>query len=231
MSLIKVPILLALMFIVKRYKAPEKGLKENTEISDTKLFDRKESRRILIIIVISICLATYNAFETTFFNFSPTYYQNFALKLTASKSAEIASVAATSYTVGRGVSVFIAFKIKPQLMISYHLIISIIAVIILAFAEYSITVLWVGNILIGFGFSALSPAIFAYIREYISLTDRIGAIFTFSCASLNSISPLILGSFIEENPIIFIICLFVFSSTTILLFIIILYIVKKSIIN
>lgn len=218
------------MFIIKRYKICEqsKQLKENNNISEPKLLDRKESPRKLMIALFALCIATYNTSEATFLQFDSTYYQNSPLGLTASKAAEFISSKATSYTIGRGISVFIAIKVKPQYMIAYHLMISIMGIIVLIFAQNSTTFLWIANVMIGFGFSAMFPAIFAFIRQYIEMTDRIGTILTFSGGFFNLFSPFILGAFIEKFSVIFIIFELTYLLICSLLFCVILYVINNS---
>jgi sugar phosphate permease len=97
------------------------------------------------------------------------------------------SAMALSYTISRGISTFIAIKIRPQHMIAYHLLILVIAVTILFFGQNSLTFLWFAVLIIGFGFGPLFAAIFAFIEQYIEMTDRIGTIFLFSSSMFISI--------------------------------------------
>ncbi len=165
------------MFLVKRYRNDSEILKNNNNCSETKLFDRKSSPRVLSIILVSIFMLFYCVSETVYLMFSATYFQYFPLKLTASKSAQIVSAMATSYTISRGISVLIAIKIRPQLVISYHFLIIITSIIILFFGQNSITLVWVGSLSLSFGYSPVYPSIFSYINQYLVITDRIGTIF------------------------------------------------------
>jgi len=216
------------MFVIKRYRIPETKSIQNENNSELKLFDRKESPRKLIIALIALCLSTYNASEGAFLQFESAYYQYSAIHLTASKATEIISAKATAYTIGRGISIFIAIKIKPQYMMAYHLSISIIGVVILIFAQNSITWIWIASATVGFGFSAMFPAIYSFLRQYIQMTDRIGTILTFSSGSLNLFSPFILGTFIEKHSIAFVIVEMTYLLISSFLFCIILYIIRKT---
>jgi len=186
---------MAFMFVFKRYETPSQISAKNTNINQNsdqtktskKLFDEKGSPRKLFIILLSVLLSTYSTTEATFFQFGPTFYQYIPLKLSASKSAEIMSAMALSYTISRGISTFIAIKIRPQHMIAYHLLILVIAVTILFFGQNSLTFLWFAVLIIGFGFGPLFAAILAFIGQYIEMTDRIGTIFLFSSSMFISI--------------------------------------------
>ncbi len=216
------------MFLVKRYRNDSEILKNNNNCSETKLFDRKSSPRVLSIILVSIFIAFYCVSETVYLMFSATYFQYFPLKLTASKSAQIVSTMATSYTISRGISVLIAIKIRPQLMISYHFLIIITSIIILFFGQNSITLVWVGSLSLSFGYSPVYPSIFSYINQYLVITDRIGTIFVFSTATITMFAPFVLGTYIEKFAVVYIISIITTLSISILLFIIILYIIWKT---
>ncbi|CAG2173091.1 unnamed protein product, partial [Oppiella nova] len=106
--------------------------------------------------------------------FGATYFQYCPLKLTAQESAQLLSTVATAFTVGRGLSVLMALRFKPQQMIGYHFAILIIAAITLYAGQYNLTVLWVSTIMAGLGLSAMCPAMFAYLEQYLSITNPIG---------------------------------------------------------
>jgi fucose permease len=79
----------------------------------------------------------------------------------------------------------------------------------------------------GFGFSAMWPAIFAFAEEYIKLTNVIGTIFCFASGIFPIISPFVLGD-IQDHPIVFIFVEIFYLSLSLLLFIIMLFIAKRS---
>jgi MFS family permease len=227
---------MALMFVFKRYETPSQISAKNTNIdqnsnqtkTSTKLFDEKESPRKLFIILLSVLLSTYFTTEATFVQFGPTFYQYIPLKLSASKSAEIMSAKALSLTISRGINTFIAIKIRPQHMIAYHLLILLIANIILFFGQNSLTFLWIGTLIIGFGFGPLFAASFSFIGHYIEITDRIGTIFLFSSSIVYLFLPFILGTFIEKHSIVFLLSIAINVIISIFVFALILYIIRKT---
>jgi hypothetical protein len=152
------------MFFLKKYVPPENELKnvelltENSDISKyseenlrshSNLIDGQIKRRKLMIFLVAICLSIYGALEAVHFQYSSTYYQYFDLRITAPKAALIVSAMAGSFTIGRCVSTFIAIKVKPEIMIIYHFRILIIAMCVLFFGKNYITLIWIGNIIIG----------------------------------------------------------------------------------
>ena len=160
--------ILFVMFFTNRYKNPKEKLKrKNSTESLINDSDQQNSDQIsvqsdlpivrtynrrtetLLIALFSLFLAIYASLEVAHFNYSSTYYQFIALKISAQNAAEILSVMCTSYTVGRCVSAFIALKVGPKIMIIYHLLILMIAMAVLYYGQQSIALIWIGNILIG----------------------------------------------------------------------------------
>ncbi len=113
-------------------------------------------------------------------------------------------------------------------MIGYHFVILITSIIILFFGQNSITLIWIGSLTLSFGFSPVNPAIFSFISRYLIITDRIGTILVFSSTSITIFAPLVLGPYIEKFSPIYIITIVTNISISILLFIIILYIIRKT---
>ncbi|CAG2163524.1 unnamed protein product, partial [Oppiella nova] len=175
------PTLLVLMYVIRRYEVPEQILPDTIDYKNKKSEQKKnlfktsdESPRKTLILMFAILLMFYNACEGLHFQFGPSYYQNMELRLTANRAAGIISVLAIAYTIGRGVNVFVAIKIRAKAMIEYHFLIVIIGFILLFFSQNSLVVLRIANLVLGFGFSALFPAMFAFIKQYIDITNQIG---------------------------------------------------------
>lgn len=162
------PLILVLLFIIKRYNTPREtvhlngNIKVNTNNSHNmpKLADNSSTsllssnstipKRKLLIALLALLLALYAELEFAYIQISPTYSQYIPLRVSASKAAEIASVLSVAYTVGRGLSFFVAFKIRPAIMITYHFMIMLIGFLILViFARNSLTMLWIANIVLG----------------------------------------------------------------------------------
>jgi MFS family permease len=138
------------------------------------------------------------------------------------------SAMALSFTISRGISFFIAIKTRPQHMIACHLLILLIANTILFFGQNSLTLLWIGTLIIGYGFGPLYAAIFALIGHYIEMTDRIGTIFIFASASIYLFLPFILGTFIEKHSFVLILSIAINLIISIFVFALILLIIRKT---
>ncbi len=154
-------IMMLLMFIFRRYKYEEeiKEIEGNDESditnSKAKLSEQIGSPNKLIIGLGAFCIGSYAAVESACFQFIPAYAQYHKLKLSASKSTLLLSAMAIAYTVFRGFSIFIAIKVKPQFMLYCHYCIIFISCVILLSSENSLLMLWIGDIMIGVGLSAM----------------------------------------------------------------------------
>ncbi len=158
-------IMMLLMFIFRRYKYQEnqevegndetKSTEPDITNSRTKLSKQIGSPNKLIIGLGAICISTYTAVELSCFQFIPAFAQYHKLKLSASKSTLLLSAMAIAYTVFRGLSIFIAIKVKPQYMLCCHYCIIFISCVILLLSENSLLMLWIGDIMIGVGLSAM----------------------------------------------------------------------------
>ena len=153
-----------------------------------------------IIICISIFLAFGIMSENMYMDFSPTFFQFSPLRLSANKAAEIFSTMSIALSTGRGLSVFIAMKLRPQTMISYQIFIVFVGYIYQYFGQHSLTHLWVSAIIICFGYSSIFICLFSFVGQYMEVTDKIGAIFIASYNSVYLFLPFFLGKYIEEFP-------------------------------
>ena len=144
-------LLMILMFCVKRYEKPEQLEPKETDSEKRRVKLNRESGAPLktIVVLCCICFASFTAIENCQFQFSPTFNQYIPLRLCAPKSALILSVMASCFTLGRGISIFIAIRVKPETMITYHYCFILSAIIILLFAQNSLLYIYIGNILIG----------------------------------------------------------------------------------
>ena len=213
-------------FIEKyRYTPKEKyeEIFDSKSLKDVNKSSHKKNTINLLIVLNALFLAFYMSTEISYLEFISTYLQYIPLKLTAKTAAEIASASALSYTIGRGISVLIAIKVKPQNLIQSHLLIIFIAMSVIMFGQNSMTMLWIGCVGAGYGFSPIYAAIYSMIKEHIEVNDKIGGILLFATDSINVLLPYVLGKFIETTPDLFVYIILMNASLSVFVFISILY--------
>ncbi|KAI2805923.1 hypothetical protein BLOT_004933 [Blomia tropicalis] len=198
-----VPIIFLILFLIRPYT-------KNNEINHTldevqpqleNVNRRSESKRALKLIMVAICLGTYDAAEIGYFFFSPSMFQ-YSKVLSAEEGAHVLSVLSAAYTIGRLVTAFISIKIRPDVIISYHFVIVIIAQSILFFGHDSPPLIYVGTVILGYGFSAMWPAILAFTDRYFRLSNRVGSLLFFFAGVFSLFTPFIVGPFLESNPLV-----------------------------
>ncbi|CAG2105485.1 unnamed protein product [Medioppia subpectinata] len=222
------PCLLLIMFIIRKYRYVPLKNKDVVDKSTLKLFNREGAPKLLIIIVTCIFLAFYSISEVIYLEFGATYFQYIPIRLSASKAAEIFSAMSLSYTIGRGVNIFVALKVKLHIIIAYHFLIIITAIITLLTVDQSLLHLWIGSLMLSFGFSPIFPAVFAFIGQHLEITNRIGTILIFAHACLNIIVPFILGTYLEKYPFVFPVGIIMNVSVGIVMYFIMLYIIRQT---
>ncbi|CAG2103160.1 unnamed protein product [Medioppia subpectinata] len=154
---------------------------------------------------IILCVSLYLAFgimsENMYMDFSTTYFQFSPLHLTANRAAEIFATMSIALSTGRGLSVFIAMKLRPQTMIAYQTCIVFMGYLYQYFGQYwSVGHLWASSLMICFGYSSIFICLFSFVGQYMEVTDRVGAVFIASYNSVYLFLPFFLGSYIEEWP-------------------------------
>lgn len=157
--------------------------------------------------------------EQMHLQFLPTFAVSSDLKLSASQSALVSSAAAAAFTVGRGLSVPLAIKLPPQkILYSNHVLMFTGSLILLLYSNTSEVMMWLGNIILGAGFSSVYASIYAFLEQHLSVTNTIGSIFVFAGGLTAATSPSVVGHYIEAQPLILvyfnlgctILCFFIF---------------------
>ncbi|XP_054152657.1 sodium-dependent glucose transporter 1A-like [Oppia nitens] len=214
------PIALLIMFLVKRYESPltvatkshnksdrpidsstvSCNTTTTTTTTDVKLFDLEAAPRRLAILLLSLLLAAYTLIEFTLFDFGATYLQYTQAGITAPVAAQIMSTVSLAYTIGRAASVLVSLKLMPQYMIVGHISLLYLSLgVIQMYGQYSQPVLWTAFVCLGYGLSALFPAMFAYFEQYIQITNPMGTSAALMCGLANLFNPYILGLLIERH--------------------------------
>ena len=204
-----------------------KALTEDLIIEEKKLFDRPETPQKTIRVLFAFWYTFYVIFETVFLKFAVTYFQYCPQKLSAQKSAEIFSICMAVYSAFRGINILIAIKVKIVYMISYHYIIITVGVILLFIGQNNITVLWTAGIIMSWGFSAMFAGIYTFTGQQLTLTDRLNTMFTMTRGLFTLFTPYILGLYIEENSIVFIYVEIIYLISSLILFALINYLIRK----
>ena len=110
--------------------------------------------RIVKLAMCGLCLACYATAELGWFGFSSAMYQYLPEmdeegKMDATKAAHVQSVLSATFTSGRLLTAFITLRLVPDVIISYHYLISFTALGTLFFGRGSLVAVYVGSALLG----------------------------------------------------------------------------------
>ncbi|ODN00874.1 Sodium-dependent glucose transporter 1 [Orchesella cincta] len=158
----------------------------------------------LRIVILSCCFCgAYQAMELCVLQFFPKFGQNSDLHLSESDSTYVLTGLTASFAIGRAISIIAVFKISVQRIICGNLGLLIIAnTLLFGWAKSSLTMLWASSILYGLGFSSVYASFTAYIERHLNITNFIGSMLLVCGSGVAAIYPLVVGTFIEQNPIV-----------------------------
>ncbi|CAG2115957.1 unnamed protein product [Medioppia subpectinata] len=208
-----------ILFIYKKYEPPVKEdnnsqhenkdlIETNTNSSKLKAFMAKHIppfNTVYMVTMGSLFLTFFVGMEQMHLQFLPTFAVNSDLNMSPKAAALVTSAAAAAFTVGRGLSIPLAIKLKPEVILYANHIMMVAGTLILIFwANSSLVMMWMGNIILGAGFSSVYASMYAFLEHQFRVTNVIGSIFVFAGGLTCALSPSLVGKYIEANPLILI---------------------------
>ncbi|RWS29144.1 sodium-dependent glucose transporter 1-like protein [Leptotrombidium deliense] len=150
-----------------------------------------------------ITILVYSGFEISYMQFMPILVTQSKLNVSDTDAAFMNSAMNVAFTCFRGISIIANMIIESKILIYFDLfVLSIATTILFIFINTSQTMLYVGNILMGVGFSSIYPSIYAFVEQYIDVTNFIGSLFAFASGVTAIIYPPVIGEYIERNPLV-----------------------------
>lgn len=158
-------------------------------------------RKIYIIGLCCSVIGFYSALELCTQQFLPTYTHFSPMKLSPTEAANVLFGLQLGFTIGRLVGILLILKIQPHFIFAGNLILlSISNTILYIWGGSSMTMLWIGSVMIGVGMSTVYPSLYAYIEKYLVITESVSGVITIAGSCMSAIYPLIVGNSIETNP-------------------------------
>ncbi|CAG7837050.1 unnamed protein product, partial [Allacma fusca] len=220
-----------MLFLMVKVPKGEKPLEDQgVEATNSSLErDDQKGKKILLITLGSIFLGVIQAMEGIAFQFLPTFTHYSEVQMSEVEGANIMTAFTIAYTLGRLAGIFVSLKIIPQVLICVNILFVFASSVVLLIAgngSDTHSTMLVGSILLGIGFSTLFPSIFDYLKIHLEITNVVGAILMVAGMSISSISPLIVGVFIEETPAVIVYLNFVCISVGVATFVGIMILVR-----
>ncbi|GIY97367.1 sodium-dependent glucose transporter 1 [Caerostris extrusa] len=156
-----------------------------------------------IIVVILACLQTglISGVEVSFAQMLTSYVVYSDHGLTKVEGSYITSLYWGAFTITRGLSVFLAWKVSVRRILTFDIILATLStIILLTIGSWSVTGLWVGTGLLGVGVASIFPATLSWVEKYININNRIASVFTLVSNILEMTVPLAISIYLGTEP-------------------------------
>lgn len=138
----------------------------------------------------------------TFLQYAATFAVKLDLDITRKVASMVMTGIAASFAFGRFCGIFCAMKFKPIHILYADWIIILVGHLILLISNFGMQYLWIGTILVGFGYASFFAAIFSYLRERCSLNNLLSSIVILASLSGNAMGyPIFIGRYLETEPL------------------------------
>ena len=245
-----VPVCWIILFLTKnQYKKPntifiynEKSNEhENVEVTTKVLQHHQQQHHSYRPIKLALCglaLAFESSTEVGWFDFSTTMYQNWSKKpsngtetgwgsggsgiqLSASTADHLLALQFMWFAIGRLSTTFITIKLSPEYIIIYHYVI-ICGSFIAQYCVRGSSQIWIAvtNSALGYGMSAMWPAVLAFTERHLRLSNQICSMYSFLSGICSLIIPLILGQTFNSRPLLLFYLCGIFISISLVIFVI-----------
>ena len=198
---------------------------------------QKQSYRSVKLVLCGLALAFECSTELGWFNFSTTMHQYWSKKpsnetetgwgsggsgiqLSASTADHLLAVQFIWFAIGRLSTTFITIKLSPEYIISYHYVI-ICGSLIAQYCVRGTSQIWIAvtNSALGYGMSAMWPALMAFTERHLRLSDQICSMYSFLSGICSLIIPMIMSQTLKARPLLLFYLCGLFTSISLVLFI------------
>lgn len=156
----------------------------------------------LMVLFISIFIFLHVGAELSYGGWIYSYAVNLNLA-TKTHAAYLTSAYWGSLTLGRLISVLIAMRMKPRLILLVDLVGCICAMTLLLAFPLSAYSAWIGTIVLGFSIAALIPTSITFAEKNMDISGRVMSWFVIGIGGGFMFSPWLIGQLFEsKGPII-----------------------------
>ncbi|KAH7641063.1 hypothetical protein HUG17_8532 [Dermatophagoides farinae] len=230
-----VPIIMFIMFFCDQYERTDRSSSiisaslKNTDVeNDATTADDADADagdvkyRYVKLFLVGFMLAAYMGAEMAYNDYSDTMFQYWQPDhLTATESATVMACLSTGCTVGCLITAIISLRIRPNIIIAYHLAMIVVALSLLYAGRQIRIIIYISNLILGYGFSAMWPAIIAFTERRFRLTDRASSLIFFFNELAVMFSPVLIGQYLTTEPLILLLVEAIYMAISIILFIVI----------
>ncbi|GFT03983.1 hypothetical protein NPIL_201451 [Nephila pilipes] len=183
----------ALLFLIK---VNESERKENVVYKDPSGF-----HRFVIILSSFLLLSVYAGIEIGYGQMISVYAVKSSHNFSQFYASCIASVYWGTFTLSRGLSIFLAIKFRPITIILCDFSVMCLAALVLStIGNMYSDFLWLGTALLGLGLASFYASTITWVERHINVTNKVGSSFVVAASFGEMIAPLAISQYVKEMP-------------------------------
>lgn len=195
---------LLVLFVYKRYHPPivrkKSKLPSSSRNQATKMCKNLPNMHTAVTVLGgSVLLGSYFGIETTYYQYMSSMVIASPLPIHSSGSAILESASAAVYTVCGALAMLVSYYLQPQHVIYVNFgLINVANVLLVFWGMDSLKVLWIGNLVMGAGFSSTFSSAYMFLEQQVCINNVVGSLFLFSTGVGMSIYPMFLLDLCEK---------------------------------
>lgn len=197
----------------------DEATKSELKITKTSRKSTQIPFRATKLALCGLCMAAYFTGESGYFPYSSSMLQYMEIRFSAPEASTVTSILSLTFTIGPLITALVSLKMQIDNIVSYHYGIVLTGIAVIYFGQHNRNLIYVGSAILGYGFSSLTSGIYAFIHRHLKLNDRVASIFSFTSGSLSLVIPIIVGFYLESNPLMLIYLLLFFVCLSLTLFV------------
>jgi len=203
-----------------RKEKAEKEIKQKDveidEKSDTQIL--KGVSKTLLVILMAGFYFSFAGIEVSFRTFTATYAVSSTHSLTRHSASDLQAIFYSTFATFRALMIPISAVLSPTSILWCSLSTLVFATTILSvWADTSLVMLQLGVALVGAGVASVFGSGMLWMKNHVKVTNKVGSVFTFTCTIAAQTYTILIGSYIEVHPWVFL-HLMTLSSVLLILF-------------
>lgn len=189
--------------------------------------DHTNKWKILTILCVVVFMHVYFGLQVSFGSYLMTFAVHCDLKLSKSTGAYLTSLYWTMFSVTKLAAIFFVRRIGHEMSILMSLAVMVMgAALLLPMGSRDAGFLWTGVALEGIGISSIFGCVFGFMEDYFPVTDLIPSFVAMSSVLGELSFPLLISYFIEAEPQILMLVLFISTGILSVFFIVVITVCK-----
>jgi len=194
-------------YFVQELKIEKKNTNAKTDnLSKDDEEDKNESscKKYLLIVLMAVFYFNFAGLETSYRTFTSAFAVSCSLNLSRHQAADVLAVFYSTFATFRALIIPLSAFVSPTLFLWSSLTMICIATVSLSlWAETSLICLKVGVALAGAGVASLFASGMLWMKQTIPVTNKVGSVITMSCSVAAQVYCMVIGSYVEEQPMLF----------------------------